>query len=67
MKLAGALSVHLLVCLSVRTSHHQHPLSKSNSFDQSVMKLGLIVKYQYVFFNIDNGPYHTLPSIVIAL
>ena len=55
MKMAGALSVHLFVCLSICMSHHQqHPLSKSNSFDQSVKKLGLIVKYHHVFFKIDN-------------
>ena len=46
MKMAGALNIHMLDCLSVRMSHQQHPLSKSNNFDQSVMKLGLIVKHQ---------------------
>ena len=37
------------------------PLSKSYTFDQSLMRLGHI-KYHDVFFKFDDCPYHTLPS-----
>ena len=42
-------------------------LSKSNTFDQNFMKLGHIVKYHDVFFKFNNGPYRTMPSVVMAL
>ena len=45
----------------------QCPLSKSNSFDQNLMKLGPIVKYHDVFTKFDNGPYRTRLSAVMAL
>ena len=45
----------------------QHPLSKSNTYDQNFMKLGHIVKYHNVFFKFDNGPYRTMLSVVMAL
>ena len=63
MTMAGALSVnsvHPCVCLSVC-------MSVCYSFDQNFMKLGHIVKYHSVFFNFDNGLYHTISSGVIAL
>ena len=49
--------------------HHlkRCPLSKSNTFDQNFMKLGHIVKYHDVLFKFDNGPYLTMPSVVMAL
>ena len=49
--------------------HHlkRCPLSKSDTFDQNFMKLGHIVKYHDVFFKFDNGPYRTMPSVIIAL
>ena len=43
------------------------PLSNSNIFYQNFMKLGHIVKYHYVFFKFDNGPYHTSLSVIMAL
>ena len=43
------------------------PLSNSNIFYQNFMKLGHIVKYHDVFFKFDNGPYHTMLSVVMAL
>ena len=51
----------------VGTSVQGHPLSKSNTFDQNFMKLGHIVKYHDVFFKFNNGPYCTMPSVVMAL
>ena len=42
-------------------------LSKSNIFYQNFMKLGHIVKYHDVFFKFDNGSYHTMLSVVMAL
>ena len=35
-------------------------LSKMNSFDDTSMKLGHIVKYHDVFFKFDNGLYGTM-------
>ena len=54
------------VPLSVHMSHQLRQLPKSNSFDQSFMKLGHIVKYHNVFFKFDNGLYRTIPLGVIA-
>ena len=47
--------------------HHlkRCPLSKSNIFYQNFMKHGQIVKYDDVFFKLDNGPYHTMLSVII--
>ena len=53
------LSVRMYVCPAMS--------SKSNTFDQNFMKLGHIVKYHDVFFKFDNGPYHTMLSVVMAL
>ena len=49
--------------------HHfkRCPLSMSNIFYQNLMKLGDIVMYHDVFFKIDNGPYRTMLSRVMAL
>ena len=44
----------------------QRLLSKMNSFDYYSMKLGYIIKYHNVF-KFQNGPYRTMPSVVIAL
>ena len=41
-------------------------LSNSNIFYQIFMKLGHIVKYHDVFFKLDNGPYRTRLSRVMA-
>ena len=49
------------------TPVQRRPLSKSNTFDQSFIKLGHIVKYHNVFFKFDNGPYRKRLSIVMAL
>ena len=48
--------------------HHlkQHQLSKSNTSDQNFIKLGHIIMYHNVF-KFQNGPYHIMPSGVIAL
>ena len=43
------------------------PLSNSNIFYQNVMKLGHIVELHDVFFKFDNGSYHTMLSVVMAL
>ena len=40
-------TLHTYVCTSVQ----RRPLSKSNTFDQNLMKLGHIVEYHDVFFN----------------
>ena len=45
----------------------RRPLSNSNRFYQNFMKLGHIVKYHDVFFKLDNGPYRTRLSVVMAL
>ena len=45
----------------------QRPLSKSNTFDPNVMKLGHIVKYHNVFFKFDNGSYRTRLSVVMFM
>ena len=67
MTMAKALSV-TLVHLSIHIRHtHGCPLSKSNSFDLNFIKLGHIVKYHDVFLKLDNGPYRTMPSGVMAL
>ena len=66
MTMAGALSV-TPVRTYVRTSVQRRPLSKSNNFYQNFMKLGHIVYYHDVFFKFDNGPYGTMPSVVMAL
>ena len=42
-------------------------LSKLYTFDQNFMKLGHIVKYHYVFFKFDNGPYRNMLSVVMGL
>ena len=44
----------------------QRLLSKMNNFDYKSMKLGHIIKYHNVF-KFQNGPYHIMPSGVIAL
>ena len=36
-------------------------------FYQNFMKRGHIVKYHDVFFKLDNGPYRTMLSVVMAL
>ena len=51
----------------VYTSVQRHPLSKSNTFDQNFMKLVHIVEYRVNFFKIDNGPYRTMLTGVMAL
>ena len=72
MIMAGALSVppvrpsvlyvRTYVCLSQR-----RPLSKLNTFDQNFMQLSHIVKYHNIVFKLDNGPYRTRLSVVMAL
>ena len=73
MTMAGTLSV-TPVRPSVCTYVHwyvrlskQRQLSNSNIFYQNFMKLGHIVRYHDVFFKFDNGLYHTLLSVVMAL
>ena len=44
----------------------QRLLSNMNSFGYNSMKLGHIIKYRNVF-KFQNGPYHIMPSGVIAL
>ena len=51
----------------VHMSHQQRPFSKLNSFDPNVIRLGHIVYYYNVIFKFNKGPYHTMPSGVIAL
>ena len=54
--------------LFIRMHHlNRCPLSTSSSFDQNLMKLGHIVKYNDVFFKFDNGPYHTILTYQITV
>ena len=49
--------------LSMKMRHLKRcQLSKSNTFDQDLMKLCQIVLYHDVFFKIDYGPYCTMLS-----
>ena len=60
MTMVGSLSVTPVrpsVPPSVRHTQRRR-LFKLNSFDPNFMKLGHIVKY----YNVDNGPYHTVRS-----
>ena len=44
----------------------QRLLSKMNTFVYNSMKLGHIIKYHNIF-KFQNGPYHIMPTGVIAL
>ena len=72
IKCYPSLSVRPYIRMYLRSTYvrlsKQRPLSKSITFDQNFMKLGLyIVKYHDVFFKFDNGPYRTMLSVVMAL
>ena len=65
MTMARALSVtHVLP--NLHTPNDVRSLSRK-TFDQNFMKLGHIVKYHADFFKLDNGPYHTMLSVVMPL
>ena len=48
-------------------SYQRRPLSKLNSFNQNVIKVGYIVYYYNNFFRYDNSLYCTMPSGIMAL
>ena len=72
MTMAGALSVtpvrpYVLTYIHTYVGMYVCPFSNSNTFDQNLMELGHIVKYHDVFLKFDNGPYHTVFTVVMAL